>query len=288
MDARHHRFSVGAFECLAVSDGALVSEPPEAPGPILFANAPPAELDAAVRESGGSTPWTRWTEEITCLLVDTGSQRLLLDSGAGRLDPATGRLVENLADAGVAPSDIDMVILSHGHPDHVGGLVDAHGSLVYPRARVLLSKKEWRFWTEGEADRVLPAETGAFLVEFARQTLPMVQACLEFVNEDDEPFSGVRCLPTPGHTPGHIAVELSSRGEGLLYLADLVLHPLHVVHPEWHSVFDADPVLVTQTRRTLFAKAAGVACLVHAFHFPFPGLGRIRATSTGHAWAGAA
>ena len=124
MDARHYRFSVGGFECLAVSDGALVSEPPEAPGPILFANAPPADLDAAVRESGGSTPWTRWTEEITCLLVDTGTQKILVDAGAGGLDPATGRLVENLADAGVAPSDIDMVILSHGHPDHVGGLVD--------------------------------------------------------------------------------------------------------------------------------------------------------------------
>jgi len=288
MEARHYRFSVGAFECLAVSDGALVSEPPEAPGPMLFANAPPADLDAAVRESGGSTPWTRWTEEITCLLVDTGSQRILVDAGAGRLDPGAGRLVENLADAGVAPSDIDMVILSHGHPDHVGGLVDAYGSLVYPRARVLLSRREWRFWTEGEAERVLPVDTGAFLVEFARQTLPMVQARLELVDEDDEPFGGVRCLPTPGHTPGHLAVELSSRGERLLYLADLVLHPLHVIYPEWHSVFDADPVLVTQTRRTLFAKAAGEACLVHAFHFPFPGLGWIRATSTGHAWAGAA
>jgi len=287
MDARHYRFSVGGFECLAVGDGALVSKPPELPGPILFANAPPADLDAAIRESGGSTPWTRWTEEITCLLVDTGSQRILVDAGAGGLDPATGALVENLADAGVAPSDIDMIILSHGHPDHVGGLIGPDGSLVFPTARVLLSRREWRFWMEGEADRALPADAGAFLVEFARQTFPMLERCLELVDGEGDPFSGVSYWTTPGHTPGHLSVELSSRGEQLLVIGDLVLHPLHVVHPEWHSVFDADPVLVTQTRRTLFAKAAAEACLVHAFHFPFPGLGRVRVTRTGYSWAGA-
>jgi glyoxylase-like metal-dependent hydrolase (beta-lactamase superfamily II) len=287
MDARHYRFTVGDFECLAVSDGALVSEPPEAPGPILFANAPPADLDAALQESGVETPWTYWTEEMNCLLVDTGAQRVLVDAGAGGLDPATGRLIENLADADVAPSDIDMVILSHGHPDHVGGLVDADGSLAFPTARVLLSRREWKFWMEGEADRVLPAETAAFLIEFARQTFPILQRCLELVDEEGEPFNGVRYWPTPGHTPGHLAVELWSRGERLLFIGDLVLHPLHVVHPEWHSVFDADPVLVAQTRRRLLAEAADEACMVHAFHFPFPGLGRISATNTGYSWTGA-
>ena len=287
MDARHYRFSVGSFECLAISDGALVSEPPEPPGPILFANAPPADLEAAIRDSGGSTPWTQWTEEITCLLVDTGTQKILVDAGAGGLDPATGRLVENLADAGVAPADVDMVIVSHGHPDHVGGLVDSDGSLVFPTARVLLSRREWRFWMEGEADRALAAEMGAFLVEFTGMTFPVLRHCLELVDEEVEPFAGVRFLPTPSHTPGHLAVELSSRGERLLSIGDLVLHPLHVAHPAWYSAFDADPVLVTKTRRALFAKAADEACLVHAFHFPFPGLGWIRATSAGYSWTSA-
>jgi len=287
MDGRHFRFAVGDFECLAVSDGALVSGPPESPGPVLFANAPPAEVEAAVRESGGPTPWTEWIEEMTCLLVDTGPQHILVDAGAGALDPGTGRLVENLAGAGVAPSDIDAVILSHGHPDHIGGLVAGGGSLLFPAARVLLSKEEWRFWMEGDAERALPAESGAFLVEFAGRTLPVIEHCLELVDGEGEPYSGVRYLPTPGHTPGHLAVELSSRGERLLVIGDLAVHPLHVAHPEWHTVVDTDPVVVARTRRTLYAKAAGEACLVHAFHFPFPGLGRVRATSAGYSWAGA-
>jgi glyoxylase-like metal-dependent hydrolase (beta-lactamase superfamily II) len=287
MGAGHFRFTVGSFDCLAVSDGALVGGPEEeAPAPVLFANAPSAELDAALRESGIATPWTQWTEEITCLLVDTGARRILVDAGAGALDPQTGRLIENLADAGIAPSDIDTVILSHGHPDHIGGLVDGDGSLIFPTAPVLLSKKEWRFWMEGEAERVLPAETGAFLLEFAVETLPIVQQCLELVDDEGEPFGGVHYLPAPGHTPGHLAVELLSRGERLLFIADLVLHPLHVAHPDWYSVVDADPVLVAQTRRALFAKAADEDCLVHAFHFPFPGLGRLHATSSGYSWAG--
>jgi glyoxylase-like metal-dependent hydrolase (beta-lactamase superfamily II) len=286
MDAGHFRFSIGALDCIAVSDGALVWGPPDDPPPatVLFANAPQAEADAAAEEAGETLPWTHWTEYCTCLVIDTGPQRILVDAGAGELDPGTGRLIANLAGADVAPSDIDTVILSHGHPDHIGGLVDRDGSPIFPAARVLVSRKEWRFWMEGEAERVLSDESAAFLVGFARQTFPALQHCLELVDEEVELSSGVRCLPAPGHTPGHLAVELSSRTRRLLIVGDLVLHPLHVEHPEWYSVVDADAVRLEQTRRALFAKAADEACLVHAFHFPFPGLGRLSTRDTGWRW----
>ncbi len=282
----HYRFAVGELDCIAVSDGALIWGPPDDPSPatVLFANAPQAEVDAAVEKAGETLPWTQWTEECTCLLVDMGTQRILVDAGAGDLDPGTGRLVENLASAGVAPSDIDVVILTHGHPDHIGGLIDRAGSPVFPAARVLLSRSEWDFWMEGEAEGALPGETGAFLLGFARQTLPKLQQCLELIHDEGELASGVRYLSAPGHTPGHLAVELSSRSQRLLVVGDLVLHPLHVAHPEWYSVVDSDPALVEQTRRAFLAQAAGGDCLIHAFHFPFPGLGRLSAHDSGWSW----
>jgi glyoxylase-like metal-dependent hydrolase (beta-lactamase superfamily II) len=279
------RFALGHFRCLAVSDGCLVSEPPEVPAEMLFANAPAGDVEEAIRHSGGATPWIQWTEEITCLLIDTGRQRILIDAGAGGLDSSTGRLVENLAGAGVSPSDIDTVVVSHGHPDHIGGLVDADGAPVFPDARVLLSKREWSFWMEGEAERRLPSDIVTFLNEFAAKTLPVLQSQLALVDGGDEVSDGVVCLPSPGHTPGHLAVQLSSVGERLLYVGDALLHPLHVTHPDWYSVFDTDPETTLRTRVALCAKAADEACLVHAFHFLFPGLGHVARAGGGYAWS---
>lgn len=287
-DGQHLRFRVGDFACLAVSDGALPCGPPEVPGQVLCANAPAAELEAAVRESGGVTPWTHWTEQITCVLADTGAQLVLIDAGAGALDPATGRLAGDLAAAGVMPQDIDAVILSLGHADHVGGLMGPDGSPRFPRARVLLSRREWSFWMDGEARRALSEDTGAFLAEFAARTLPLVRDRLEFLDGDEVPFAGVRCLPAPGHTPGHLVVELSSGSERCLVVGDLIVHALHVVHPGWYTVFDADPVELAQTREAVLARAAASGCLVHVSHFPFPGLGRVRVGRAGFVWHGAA
>jgi len=290
MKAGHFRFTVGRSDCLAVSDGALVYGPPAfpPPAPMLFANAPAGEVDAAVRASGGPVPWTQWTSDYTCLLVAVGTRRVLIDTGAGRLGPETGRLVDNLAAAGVRPEDIDDVILTHGHPDHIGGLVDSRGTLRFPAARVFLSRREWEFWMGGEAQRLLPAEAAALLVGCARKVLPVIEDRVELADEEAELLPGVQCLPAPGHTPGHLALELSSRGERLLVVADAVLHPLHVAHPAWHAVFDVDPVSLRQTRERLLARAAARSCLVQAFHFPFPGLGRVTPEDSAWRWTGIA
>jgi hypothetical protein len=170
---------------------------------VLFANAPQVEVDAAVEEAGETLPWMQWTEYCTCLVIESGAQRILVDTGLGDLDPSTGRLVESLADAGVAPSDVGAVIVSHGHPDHIGGLVASDGAPAFPAARVLMAEKEWEFWMKGETESVLPAEAAEMLVCFARRTLLVIEDRVEFIDKETELLPGVHCLSAPGHTPGH-------------------------------------------------------------------------------------
>lgn len=283
MVAGIHRFTVGSFECFALGDGAIESEPPEVPAEVLFANAPRDDLAAALRASGDTALWTRWTEELTCVLAAAGRHRVLIDAGGGDLAPGTGTLFGALAAACVSPTDVDLVVLTHAHPDHVGGLVDGGGSSAYPNARLILSRSEWRFWMEGQAEASLP-RGAEFLAESARRTLHIVQPQIELVDDDADVVPGVRLQGTPGHTPGHLAVRLSSAGERLLVVGDALLHPLHVSHPVWVSSFDVDPEATTRTRVLLCAQAASVGCVVHAFHFPFPGLGRIARVEGGHTW----
>ena len=229
----HLRFSVGALDCVAVSDGALVCGPPDDPPPaaVLFANAPPAEVDAAVEEAGETLPWMEWTEQITCLLIDTGAAA----------DPDRRRRRRSRSRDGKPhrePRRRGLCTHRHRRRDRLARPSRPHRRArrwqrfaAFPAARVLLSRKEWRFWMEGEAERVLPVETAAFLIEFAHQTLPALRHRLELVDEEGDLPGGVRFLPTPGHTPGHLAIELSSRNERLLVVGDAVLHPLHVEHP---------------------------------------------------------
>jgi len=281
-EGRYH-FEVGRLECLAVSDGGLAAEPPEVPAEILFANAPRDELEAALRDAGDQALWSEWVEEMTCTLVATDRQRILIDAGAGDLDPGTGRLLANLNGEGLSPSDIDLVVLTHGHPDHIGGLVDADGSSVFANARLVISRDEWAFWMARGAVAGAPPVADSF-VESAVRIFGAVEGQLDFVDGAVRLAPGIRCLPAPGHTPGHLAVDVSSGEARLLLLGDALIHPLHVAHPEWHTAFDVDPDATTTARRMLCDEAAAGGRLVQAFHFPFPGLGRIARVDGGYAW----
>jgi len=271
-------FEIGDFKCLAVSDGSFTYAPPTfpPPAPFLFTNAPKGLLEQVLREYDLKPErWAAWRSPYICVVIDTGKHKVLVDTGAGNLGPNTGHLLMNLQAEDITPIDIDMIILTHGHPDHIGGNVDSAGNLVFPNARYVMWKSEWDFWNSELKELKIDEHVKETLRNVARHNLPPIRDQIRLVDCETEIVPGVFAVGAPGHTPGHMALIVSSKGKSLLCIADAVLHPIHVEQPAWHAVVDGSPEQIENTRRHLFNCAREKNALVLAFHFPFPGLGHI-------------
>lgn len=269
----HFQFTLGEFECTALRDGGQVGSTD-----FLFVNAPSDELKTALQKHDLELDqlWSTWT----CLLVDTGQGKLLVDTGVGSGDERGGNLLPQLGQVGVRPEDIDMVFLTHGHPDHLGGCTGADDKPAFPRARYMIAKPEYQFWmdTQHQEDMYIQME------QIARTKLSAIEAQLELVEAEAEIIPGIRTIDAIGHTPGHLGLEIHSQGETLLNLADSVLHPLHLEHPEWYSRVDVLPEQMIVNRKRLLERAARETTLVLFFHFEFPSLGYVEKASKGWRW----
>ena len=280
MSVESFPFEIGDFKCIAVSDGTF-----SYPDHSFFANAPKESLEQVLREHNiqpGEIP-TPWT----CLLINTGQHWVLVDTGGGAgLVQSTGKLLQNMQAEGIEPVDIDTVILTHGHPDHIGGNTDAEGKLAFPNARYVMWKDEWQFWTAEPdlAQLEVEEDIKQLMLMLARKNLPPIQGQLDLVDRETEILSGIQAIAAPGHTPGHMALAISSGSEQLMYIADAILYPIHLEHLDWYPVFDLVPEQAMATRRQLLDRVAAEKILVIASHFPFPGLGYIIKKREGWQW----
>jgi glyoxylase-like metal-dependent hydrolase (beta-lactamase superfamily II) len=264
--ATPHRFRQGEFEITVVSDGHLVL-----PTSFLASQAPPAERDALLRAAGQTGDEYQSPTNVT--LIRTPSDLILIDTGSGdRFMPTAGKLFDNLQAAGIDKSAITKVVFTHGHPDHLWGTLDELDELMLPNVTYYVAAKEWEFWRGDNATRGLPAERAGF-VTGARRRYEAIEKKLTMFKPGDDIVTGLRVIDTPGHTQGHVSLDV---GGGLVIGGDVLTHPLiSFAHPEWRPVADHVPDQAVVTRQKLLDRLAADKAKLIGFHLPYPGIGRV-------------
>ncbi len=281
--SENYHFRLGTFECIVVCDGSFAYPHP---GEIFFANAPPDRLLQLLREHDLPVPWEEYISPYTGLFVNTGENRVLVDTGGGGFAPTNGKLLESLTVAGIEAADIDTVILTHGHPDHIGSTVDHKGKPAFPNARYVIWKDEWEFWTKDPdvSSLKIDEHLKQLLIQIAFDKLPPLQDKIRLVDQEGEILPGIQVISAPGHTPGHMAVLISAGDERLLCISDAALHEIHFDQPDWYAAVDISPGRAVASRLKLLEMASAENALMYAAHFPYPGLGHVSRRGNGWQW----
>lgn len=270
------RLSVGEIQGLVLSDGSYRFPHFQ---PLFAPEAAPDELNAVMREGfadPGHVP-----SEVNTLLLRVGGLNVLIDAGFGRHEGVPGgRLLQSLSDAGLRPEDIDAVLVTHAHRDHLWGLATPDGRPTFPRARVLMSRREHAFWTEGAPDLAplrVPEEWKTLWRVRTPMVIAAVKAQLELVAPGDRPLGDqIELLDTAGHTAGHMSVLVDGGNESLLVAGDLVHNQaFSLARPRWTTGFDWDLRRCVEARLRMLDRAASERLRVLAYHLPWPGLGYV-------------
>lgn len=271
--ASKHR--VGSVEITVLFDGTIDV------GPELIVGFDKDKADATLKKQ--HLPPFDKTRPLPVLghVIDTGDKKIAVDTGTlAGFSPNTGGFHQALHEAGIATDDIDTVLLTHLHPDHVGGLT-ADGNPLFANAEIVVNETEWDFWHGAAAD-ALPDQMQPFVQMARGMTLPYKDKLRTF-SGDAEVLPGIQALQLPGHTPGHVGYSLHSDGDSLLFWGDVIHLPrLQFDNPDWLVAFDMDPAQTSATRAKMLDMAAADGMRVTGTHLELPSFGYVDRTSSGY------
>jgi glyoxylase-like metal-dependent hydrolase (beta-lactamase superfamily II) len=225
----------------------------------------------------------------TGYLVNTGKQLILVDAGSGTWfgGGKFGHLAGNLRTAGYTPEEVDIVLVTHLHSDHIGGLTTPDGKIVFPNADIYVAKADSDFWLSPELAAKAPKDAQQFFQSAQGIAAPYIKAGKWHVFSDsDQIVDGMQIVPLRGHTPGHTGYEFSSQGKKILFWGDVMhVQRLQLPDPKITVGFDVDPTAASATRDQLFRKLASGDVVIAGPHMLFPGLGRLHKEGSGYSWA---
>lgn len=269
-----YRFKLGGFEVTTILDGAIQLDGPH---PIFGQNVTAEEVQALAEAN--LLPGTRMEIGFTPVIVNTGSELIMFDAGNGAARrPNAGLLGATLAQAGYTPDQIDVVVLTHFHPDHIGGLME-EGAPLFPNARYVANETEYNFWTS--PDRV--GTGGERVHTLANSNVKPLAEKMTFIADGGSVASGVTAVDTSGHTPGHTGFMLESDGSSLMLGGDFCNHYIvSLERPDWHVRFDMDKDKAVATRKRVLDMLAADKVPFTAYHMPFPAVGYVEKKDGGY------
>jgi len=275
-----YRLKVGDLEVTALYDGTGVFDP-------HWLNGTNVTMDGVVKALHEDPHMLDVVD--SGFLVNTGKQLILVDVGTGTWwgGGLFGRLAGSLRSAGYTPEEIDIVLLTHLHSDHVGGLTTQDGKRVFPNAEVYVAKAESDFWLSPEIAAKAPKDAQPFFQSAQAIAAPYIKAGKWHTFTGSEPIvDGMQLVPLLGHTPGHTGYEFSSKGQRILFWGDTIhAQRVQIPHPEVTVVFDIDPAAAAATRNQLLSKLARADVIIAEPHSSlFPPLGRLHKEGSGYNW----
>ncbi|MDQ0105904.1 glyoxylase-like metal-dependent hydrolase (beta-lactamase superfamily II) [Chitinophaga terrae (ex Kim and Jung 2007)] len=279
MPAHISSFKLGGKNILVVSDGEVLYDINcFAPG------IPKNDLNAVREQKTDTIPLTH-----NILVLAWNERVVLIDAGNGHTSgPQGGHLVNNLTIAGITPEIVTDVVLTHAHPDHLGGLINIHNQLVFPAATVHIAKAEYDFWMSDTPDFTGSKnnlEALRSVQQNIKRLLQALEGSLQFFTESDYLFDFLQPIAAEGHTPGHFMFSVKCGDQQFIHIADLCHEAIMLFEkPEWGTVFDIDFELAARVRRRVLNELAASGKLVFGYHMPWPGFGRVVKKGNGFCW----